>query len=824
MKKKIVLTLFTLLSSLFTANAQQGQWTWMNGSDTLYSPGHYGTQGVFSSLNSPPGLLGACEWTDKNGNFWLFGGLTNYMSINNDLWEFKPAINQWAWIKGPGIPNQNGSYGTQLVPSITNNPRGRAWGMPTWVDTAGDLWLFGGTILGPYELNDLWRYHIATNEWTWMKGSNTNSDPGHYGTIQVPSPTNNPPSRGDTKASWIDANNCLWMFGGCNFLSYYSDMWKFDISTNEWTWMKGPNTTNQPAVYGTIGVSDPANIPNGRTCNTKWKDSNGNFWLFGGEFSSRFYNDLWRFDPTTNEWTWMSGTDTIFDRGTIGTQCVSCTSNIPCARDGNSACWTRSGDNFLNFGGEQSPAPLLNDLWNYNVSTNQWTWISGSIVGDQPGNYGTILVSSPSNMPCGRLGNVGWSDNLGNLWMFGGENNGGYLNDMWRFVPDTTCQNPGTPINITSSFTANHTSGCSPLMITFTNNSINSNFYSWRMDTTTFSSLTNPTYYYLGAGTHTVMLIARASCSADTSTLQITVFPTPNPVISGSNLCDSMPTILDAGIYTSYHWNTGATTETITVTTPNPYFVTVTNTYGCTGTTYPDSIRVSPSPHPNITGDSLCSVDSMRLNAGSYSHYLWSNGRTTSINYITTAGTYFVTVTDYLGCTGTDSVIVTNNPLPTPIIIQQGDTLTITNFTTGLQWFKDHTLITNATNPQYIITGTGCYYAEETDTNGCSSKSDTICFSFAGINEINNNHGISIYPNPNNGNFILEYHLSSANVVLEVKDLLGRTVVKQNIIGKDGKQNVDASSLNNGMYFYEIRMDGSGLQIPTSARGKFIKE
>ncbi len=83
---------------------------------------------------------------------------------------------------------------------------------------------------------------------------------------------------------------------------------------------------------------------------------------------------------------------------------------------------------------------------------------------------------------------------------------------------------------------------------------------------------------------------------------------------------------------------------------------------------------------------------------------------------------------------------------------------------------------------------------------------------------------VYVYPNPNNGNFILEYQLTSANAVLEVKDFLGRNVFKQNIIGKDGKQSVDASYLSNGMYFYEIKTEGSGLQIPTKVRGKIVVE
>src|ERR1035438_9674005 len=99
--KKIYLlfALFTVSCSLFTAKAQQGQWTWMNGSNLPGAPGHFGTQGVFAAGNTPPGFYEAGEWTDKEGNFWLFGGL-GLNPYYSDLWEFKAGINQWAWIKG----------------------------------------------------------------------------------------------------------------------------------------------------------------------------------------------------------------------------------------------------------------------------------------------------------------------------------------------------------------------------------------------------------------------------------------------------------------------------------------------------------------------------------------------------------------------------------------------------------------------------------------------------------------------------------------------------------------------------------------------------
>ena len=431
--KKIItptlLLLFLTVIGLHHGIAQMGQWTWMNGDSVANRLGVYGTQGVFAPGNTPPALYEACEWKDKNGNFWLFGGQDSTdQNRHSDLWEFKPTINQWAWIKGPGVTNQTGIYGTQLVPSITNNPGARIYGHLSWVDTAGDLWMFGGygyDVNGNFnELSDLWRFHIATNEWTWMKGPNTGGNTGTFGTITVEAATNNPPCRCETGTAWIDNSNHLWLFGGVNTSSgAYNDMWRFNIATNNWTWMKGSNTVNQPAVYGTINVPDPANVPSARWSFGRWKDSNGDLYLFGGtnglQVGPSVYNDLWRYTVSTNTWTWVSGTNIPDDPGTIGTQCVPSVNNVPPSRFENRACWTRQGDNFVLFGGSGT-VNTFDDMWNYNVATREWTWTGGTINTTENSVYGTRLVPNPANHPGSRDGSLGWIDSAGSLWCFGG--------------------------------------------------------------------------------------------------------------------------------------------------------------------------------------------------------------------------------------------------------------------------------------------------------------------------------------------------------------------------------------------------------------------
>src|SRR5689334_1395919 len=141
MKKFIFL--FTALS-YFSSYAQVGEWVWVHGDNTFNSLGSFGTQGVSSPTNKPPAFYEACEWTDLNGNFWLFGGLASGFGTYGDLWKYDPTINEWTWMKGNGGAGNSGSWGTQGVSSPTNQPPAREHGAITWTDLNNNLWMYGG--------------------------------------------------------------------------------------------------------------------------------------------------------------------------------------------------------------------------------------------------------------------------------------------------------------------------------------------------------------------------------------------------------------------------------------------------------------------------------------------------------------------------------------------------------------------------------------------------------------------------------------------------------------------------------------------------------
>src|SRR6266446_1913034 len=100
MKKNLLFALMIALHHLMYAQA--GGWPWINGTNTTNSNGVYGTQGIPDSLNTPSALYEPCEWKDKQGFFWLYGGLSMGTDVCSNLWKFDAITNEWTWVKGPG--------------------------------------------------------------------------------------------------------------------------------------------------------------------------------------------------------------------------------------------------------------------------------------------------------------------------------------------------------------------------------------------------------------------------------------------------------------------------------------------------------------------------------------------------------------------------------------------------------------------------------------------------------------------------------------------------------------------------------------------------
>ena len=434
-----------------------GAWTWMSGDNETGQPGIYGTKGTPNPDNVPGARNSSVSWIDKNGGFWLFGGYGWDSAGNdshlNDLWRYDLNIDEWAWMSGDNRTDALGVYGTKGIADSANVPG--AYSSVSWIDKNGDLWIFGGygfdAAGNEGAMNALWRYDTNTGEWTWMSGDKEKGALGIYGTKGIADPANVPGAR-DSGVSWIDKNGDLWLFGGYGYDSvssnrgHLNDLWRYNIDNETWTWVNGDNIKNQPGVYGTKGLADPANVPGVFYGAMSWTDQNGNLWLFGGfgydnDGNDGLLNALWRYDIDNETWTWVSGSDTYYQTGIYGTKGIAAPANVPGARN-YSVSWTdQNGDLWL-FGGigfgSIFGSGYLNDLWRYDIITGMWTWMSGDKETDAPGVYGIRTIADPGNMPGARDSGVTWTDQNGDLWIFGGKGydsvgTRGRLNDLWRY-------------------------------------------------------------------------------------------------------------------------------------------------------------------------------------------------------------------------------------------------------------------------------------------------------------------------------------------------------------------------------------------------------
>jgi len=439
-KKKYFLFLIVFLFAL-TVSAQQGWWTWIHGSNILSSSGSYGTQGIAAPTNTPPALYktDAC-WTDNNGKFWFYGGDMNLSA----LWKYDPITNLWTWMKGPNTSGVPAVYGTKGVAAATNNPP------PVGVGSAlnrvkfnDKLWLWGGsnTVLGTAA--DMWKYDQATNMWTWMNGPGAAVNAsGVYGIKGVPSAANYPAPRYETSASWVDNNGNFWMFGGGIWTGQMNDTWMYNPVTNQWTWMHGPQTAGNAGSYGTKGVALASNVPPCRWAYCRWKDNSGKLWLFGGSGvnnNTDDSNELWRFDPATNMWTWISGTNTTNPMPPFPTKCTPSLTNYPQGRYENTVAWKDKCDNFWMYSGQwtagQGTNLLQSDVWCYKPQTNEWIYVNGNLTT----SVGTKGVPLGSNWPGNAYGAAAFVSN-NDFYMFGGrQQGGGNSNLLYKYIPDSTC-------------------------------------------------------------------------------------------------------------------------------------------------------------------------------------------------------------------------------------------------------------------------------------------------------------------------------------------------------------------------------------------------
>jgi len=343
---------------------------------------------------------------------------------------------------------------------------------------------------------------------------------------------------------------------------------------------------------------------------------------------------------------------------------------------------------------------------------------------------------------------------------------------------------------------------------------------------------TNATATGLTAGTYTITVSDACGSTASSSVaitqptaIIATAITTTNVTCNAGSTGATASTVTGGTSPYTYSWTGGSTNTTATGLTAGSYTLSVTDKNGCSATT---STVVT---QPNVLSDSSFTTANVLCHGGSTGSagtivsggttpytYLWTpGGGTTDTATGLTAGTYSLMVSDACGASATASATITQ---PTAI----GITAVVTP-DNGHGVGTAKVTVSGGVGPYtYLWTPggkttdsiggltKGTYCCDVKDANGCK---DSICVfiktTAEGIDGISDNSAqISVYPNPNNGQFTIESSVGGASSV-EIYNILGEKVYTRNLSTTKGTNTINVSNQPNGVYLYRIVSDNGDL-------------
>jgi gliding motility-associated-like protein len=260
---------------------------------------------------------------------------------------------------------------------------------------------------------------------------------------------------------------------------------------------------------------------------------------------------------------------------------------------------------------------------------------------------------------------------------------------------------------------------------------------------------TRPTATTAMSGVYTVTVTTNG-CTA-TATTSVTVNPLPVPTATNTGpYCPGSTVQLNATGGGTYSWSgpnsftstsQNPTAGAATVLNAGAYTVTVTAS-GCTATAT-TTVVMNATLVPGLASNSpVCAGTALNLTCSNGVTWAWTgpNGFTSAsqnptIAAATTAasGTYSATVTDASGCTGTATVAVVVNPLPTPTASNTGPycagaTIALTATGGGTySWSGPNTFTSTSATPTIAASTTAMsgVYTVTVTVSGCTATATT---------------------------------------------------------------------------------------------------
>ncbi len=324
--------------------------------------------------------------------------------------------------------------------------------------------------------------------------------------------------------------------------------------------------------------------------------------------------------------------------------------------------------------------------------------------------------------------------------------------------------------------------------------------YSWSTGATTTVIAVSPTITTIYTATGTSV----AGCK-DTQTLSLTVTTTPTLVTNNYTICAGGTATLIASGATTYSWNTGATTPSITVTPTANIVYTITGSNGACTDVNTVSVTVGSSLSIVVTPSvpAICIGNSGTLTASGAITYTWSTGsNSTSVVISPTINTTYTVNGTSGACAGSKTITMVVNLNPTVTasssssLICTGNSASLTASGASIYVWNPGSLpgtpvvVSPTLTTTYSVTGTSIAGCTNTKT---ISITVSVC---PGINEINNSSNFNIYPNPNYGEFTL---IVKDYGIYTIINSIGQTV--ETIEIKDDSQEINLNGFAAGIYY-----------------------
>jgi hypothetical protein len=267
------------------------------------------------------------------------------------------------------------------------------------------------------------------------------------------------------------------------------------------------------------------------------------------------------------------------------------------------------------------------------------------------------------------------------------------------------------------------------------------------------------------------------------------------------------------------------TFSTTTINNPGIYTATVTNLAGCKNTS---SINIGSAPAVTLATNQnvpiFCFGNTTTISVTGATNYTWSNAsNSSSIIVSPTINTTYTVVGSNGNCSGTASVSVLVNPIPTISVVSNQSLICVGQSATLVaNGANTYTWNSTSVSSSIAITPsvTSIYTVSGSDNNGCTgsalyTQSVALCTG-DNLNYNNEIEDLLIFPNPFSSNLTIIKPIDSDEIKIFIFNSVGQLIDDKIIY--DNKTEINLNSLPNGFYFIRLKLKGEEKSI------KLLKE